>query len=153
LNILINELPVLQAIKDIIATGTYGITIHGYFIRPDDLTGDFNRLPSFATVGLSEDVPKTFGFSSLGTKQASYLITIRFYLAQDILEPGEPSFLNVEESARVISAEVARLLFENPNLTQTAAETGDITAGITYLYLREKEYTGVAIEMPVLQEI
>lgn len=111
------------------------------------------RDPAFATIGLSEDVPKLFSYSDLGNQQAGYSLTVRFYLAEGLFETGSAEFLRVEECTRPIIAEVARLLFANPKLNNTVAESDDITAGIAYLYLRGKSYTGVLVEMPVIQEI
>lgn len=149
------ELPVLKATKAILQGGSYGIDIHNYFIRPDDLKGSFTSTPNFVTVGLSEDVPKVIGYSNLsGQRQQAYQIAIRFYLVEgDHHETGSPEFLGIEECARTITSEVSRLLFDDSTLTGTAFETGDITAGVAYLYLHERSYTGLMIEMPVIQEI
>ena len=148
-----NELTVLRAVRDIVEAGDYGLDIQAYHVRPDDLQGDFMRYPPFVTVGLSEDSEMVFDYLSLSTQSSVYTVAVRFYLEEGLTEPGTARFLRLEECKRVIVEELVTLLFAEPGLSGTAIQTGARTAGVAYLYLREKEYTGVMLEFPVLQEV
>lgn len=148
------ELPVLKAVKTILAAGSYGMDIHGFYIDPDDLISGDEIKPAFATIGLSEDVERVYSYNTLsGAAQVEYTVAVKFFICKGEIMPSSGPFFDFEVKARAIIREAARLFFANEKLNGTVAESGDVTSSLVYPLFNTEPHTGVWVEMPITQEI